>query len=182
VILTTLVLVVHQRGIGLLRRSTQTSSGLFMGVLVVFMILVAPLAGRLSDRRGWRAWVVMVGIGVMIPGVLLIGFAHGAAVLGAGLALTGLGMGALTTPLLALVGDLVPAEVRGSAVGCLQLFGDAGGALGPIVGTSLLATTSASFAASAVALALVLPLCAWLVVAERTHGQAGEAGATRSTP
>jgi MFS family permease len=108
VILTTLVLIIHERSITLGRFSDQTSSGLFMGVLVVFMVLVAPLAGRLSDRRGWRGHVVMAGIVAMVPGVLLIGVARSPAVLAGGLALVGLGMGALTSPLLALLGDLVP--------------------------------------------------------------------------
>ncbi len=172
VILTTLVLIIHTRGIAVGHLSDQTSAGVFMGFLVVFMILVAPLAGRLSDRHGWRAHVVMAGTAAMVPGVLLIGLAASATTLAAGLALVGLGMGALTSPLLALLGDLVPSDMRGSAVGCLQLFGDAGGALGPIVGTSMLGATSAlPYVGTAALLALTLPLGRWLTAAERAHGR-----------
>lgn len=170
VILTTLVLIIHERAIKVSHLSDETSAGVFMGFLVVFMILVSPLAGRLSDRQGWRARVVMAGTIAMLPGVLLIGWAASAATLATGLALVGLGMGALTSPLLAMLGDLVPADMRGSAVGCLQLFGDAGGAVGPIVGTSMLGGTSMlPYIGTAGLLALTLPLGGWLSAAERRH-------------
>jgi MFS family permease len=172
VILTTLVLIIHERSIRVGHLSDQTSAGVFMGFLVVFMILVTPLAGRLSDRHGWRAHVVMAGVAAMVPGVLLIGIATSAVTLATGLALIGLGMGTLTSPLLALLGDLVPSEMRGSAIGCLQLFGDAGGTLGPIVGTSMLGGTGAlPYVATAALLALTLPLGGWLAAAERAHGR-----------
>jgi MFS family permease len=168
VILTTLVLIVHERHVPIGALSDQTSAGAYMGVLVVFMILVTPAAGRLSDRRGWRARVVMAGVLVMAPGALLIGLSASTGALASGLALVGLGMGALTSPLLALLGDLVPAHMRGSAVGCLQLFGDAGGALGPIVGTTLLGRSGAlCYVATAVLLVLMLPLGRLLAAAER---------------
>jgi MFS family permease len=170
VILTTLVLIIHERGIAVGQLSDQTSAGIFMGFLVIFMTFMAPLAGRLSDRRGWRARVVMGGIVVMAPGVLLIGLAASAAPLALGLVLVGLGMGALTSPLLALIGDLVPSDMRGSAVGCLQLFGDAGGVLGPIVGASFIGGAGTpAYVATAVLLALTLPLGGWLAAAERVH-------------
>jgi MFS family permease len=57
--------------------------------------------------------------------------------------LIGLGMGILNGPLLALLSDMVPATRRGEAVGCVQLFGDVGGTLGPVVGT----TADAAFGA-----------------------------------
>jgi hypothetical protein len=54
----------------------------------------------------------------------------------------------------------------------LQLFGDAGGALGPIVGTWMLGGTGAlPYVATAAMLALVLPLGGWLAAPERAHGQ-----------
>ena len=174
VVLTTLVLIIHERGIRVGHLSDQPSAGVFMGFLVVFMMLIAPLAGRLSDKRGWRARVVIAGVVVMMPGVLLIGMAASAVPLAAGLALVGLGMGALTSPLLALLGDLVPSDMQGSAIGCLQLFGDAGGALGPIVGTSLLGGTGMlPYLGTAALLALVLPLGGWLSAAERAHAVDG---------
>jgi len=170
VILTTLVLIIHERGITVGHLSDQTSAGVFMGFLVVFMMLVAPLAGRLSDRRGWRARLVMAGVAAMVPGVLLIGMAASTLPLAAGLALVGLGMGALTSPLLALLGDLVPSDMQGSAVGCLQLFGDAGGTLGPIVGASMLGGRGMlPYLGTAAMLALVFPLGGWLSAAEQAH-------------
>ncbi len=141
VVLASVVLLLHARHLTMFSMSEQTASGGFMGVLMVFMLLMAPLAGRLSDRGGGRARMALGGVAAMVPGILLIGLATTAPVLLVALALVGAGMGASTTPLLAMLGDLVPTEERGRAVGCLQLFGDAGGVLGPIAGTSLLATS-----------------------------------------
>ncbi len=168
VILTTLVLLVHQRGIGLWQLSDQTVSGLFMGLLVVCLMASTPFAGRVSDRPGWRGPLVAAGLLVMCPGLLLTGWATTVAPFGAGIALVGVGMGALTTPLLALLGDIVPAEVRGSAVGGLQLFGDLGGTAGPVLGTVLLKSSqSAAFEWSAALVACMVPVALWLSYVER---------------
>ncbi len=168
VVLTTLVLLVDKNGLAIGPFSNQTSSGLYMGLFVVFMIAAAPLAGRLSDRAGTRARLATVGVVTMAPGMLCIGAATSPALLGVGLALTGLGIATLTTPLAAFVGDLAEAGQRGRAVGWLQLAGDAGGALGPVVGASLLGRAAfLPFAGSAALLVLTVPVGLWLAGAER---------------
>lgn len=142
VVLSSLVLIVDARHLTLFAMPEQLSSAGFMAVLVVFMMLAGLFAGRVADQPGRRTLLLMGGAVVMAPGIVLIGVAGSSVLLFSGLALVGLGMGAVTTPLLAMLGDLVAAEERGRAVGCLQLFGDLGGALGPVAGTSILSTTS----------------------------------------
>ncbi len=149
-----------------------------MGCLVVLQVLVAPIAGRLSDRQGWRARIVMTGVATMVPGVLMVGVGTSAGMLAGGLALIGFGMGSLASPLLALLGDLVPPAMRGSAVGCLQLFGDLGGTLGPIIGTSMFGMMGAApYVATAALLVLVLPFIGWLASAERERAAGRLVGA-----
>ncbi len=165
VVLASLVLIIHARHLTPFSMSEQTASGAFMGVLVLFMMATSPLAGRLSDRPGQRIRMAMAGIAAMVPGILLVGVAASAPILVAGLALVGAGMGAVTTPLLAMLGDLVPPDERGRAIGCLQLFGDVGGVLGPIAGTSLLATQSLLPYAGTAALLAIAAVAAWRVLA-----------------
>ncbi len=175
VVLTTLVLLVRDRHIALGSLSAQTSSGLFMGIVVVCMVLASPAAGRLSDRPGWRALLATGGLAAMIPGLLLIGLAHAPWSLGFGLSFVGLGMGALAAPRLALIGDLAGPAWRGTALGTLQLCGDIGGSLGPVVGATLLGAGGlAPFAGSAALVALALPAGLFLRGAElRARAAAG---------
>jgi MFS family permease len=174
VILTTLVLLVHQRGLTIWHFSDQTVSGIFMALLVLCLMATAPIAGRISDRQGWRALLIVGGLVVMSPGLVVTGYASTLWTFAAGITLVGLGMGVLTTPLLALLGDIVPGEARGSAVGGLQLFGDLGGVAGPILGTWLLQSSqSAAFVWSAVLVALMIPVALWLAGLERRALPAG---------
>lgn len=168
VVLTTLVLLIHERGIAIGGLSDETASGVFMAALVMAMVASTPLAGRISDRPGGRAPLVAGGLAAMALGILATGFAASASSLGGGLALVGLGMGTLTTPLLALVGDVAPPEVRGSVVGAMQLFGDAGATIGPLLGTVLLGRSDViAYAGTAALLVFVLPVAAWLAIVER---------------
>ncbi len=94
-------------------------------------------AGRRADRTKTRAVIAVQGLAVMIPGYLVLAVTHQLWELIMGLILVGAGMGTANVPLLALIGDFVDRQRRGSAVGVLQLFGDVGGVLGPLLGTPL---------------------------------------------
>jgi MFS family permease len=183
VVLTTLVLVIHERRIAIGGLSDETASGVFMAALVMAMVASTPLAGRISDRPGGRAPLVAGGLAVMAAGLLATGFATSASSLGGGLALLGLGVGTLTTPLLALVGDIAPPEVRGSVVGAMQLFGDAGATIGPLLGTVLLGRSDATaYAGSAALLVFVLPVAVWLAIVERRMAGVAVAASVPSEP
>ncbi|HEX8909772.1 MAG TPA: MFS transporter, partial [Anaeromyxobacteraceae bacterium] len=97
-----------------------------------------------------------------------IAFASTAAALAAGLMLVGAGTGLLAPALLALLSDVTPPETRGSGVAMLQLFGDAGATVGPLLGTVLLSRSDvAAYVGSAALLVLLLPVAAWLGAVER---------------
>ena len=183
VVLTTLVLLIHERGLAIGGLSDETASGVFMAALVMAMVASTPLAGRISDRPGGRAPLVAGGLAAMALGILATGFAASASSLGGGLALVGLGMGTLTTPLLALVGDVAPPEVRGSVVGAMQLFGDAGATIGPLLGTVLLGRSDViAYAGTAALLVFVLPVAAWLAIVERRMTMAVVAATVPAEP
>jgi predicted MFS family arabinose efflux permease len=175
VLVATLVLLVDSRHMSLLGLPVEATSGLFLAFMLAFEALAAPFAGRLADRPRGRASTAIIGLWLMIPAFVGVAFARTPSVLLPSLALAGLGMGTLTLPLLALMGDLVPAAAQGSGVGTLQLFGDTGGTLGPILGTAALAAFGAAvpYIGTAVVLACGLPLAAWLVAAERRASRAG---------
>ena len=163
-VLTTLSLLAHARGVSLLGFGDKGTSSLLMGLMVVVSALTMPLAGRWGDRHRAHAAIALAGLIALVPSLVLIALASTATGLLAGIALMGLGSGALSPSLLALVGDLVPRDRRGVAVGVLQLWGDIGGTLGPLVGTVLFAgSLRAPYLVTAVLLACFIPLAARLV-------------------
>jgi MFS family permease len=86
-------------------------------------------------------------------------------------------MGALGPSLLALVAALVAPERRGRAAGALQLCGDAGGVLGPIVGTTLtVGGHSTPYLVCAGVLSVVLPVAVWLARLERRAARPAAGG------
>ena len=143
-ILTTLALLVHARHFSVLGRDEQGTAGLLMGVMIVVDATTAPLAGRLGDRLSARTRrVATFGMVLLAAGLAVIGLAHRAAGVATGLALVGLGTAGLSPSLLVLMGRIVPSERRGTGAGMLQLCGDVGGVLGPLVGTALLSGNTA---------------------------------------
>ncbi len=114
-----------------------TLTGLLTAGRTTLSMLVAPLAGTLSDRLGNR-WLVMVvslaagAVGLGLTGAaglwpVLIGILVGAAASGS--------VQSLATT---LTGDLVGRAQRGRAIGLQHTVGDLGSALGPPVAYALL--------------------------------------------
>lgn len=174
-VLTTVTLLVHARGISLLGLGDKGTSSLLMGVMVVSSVIVMPLAGRWGDRHRIHAPIALVGLIVLVPALVLTALLPSAVGLFAGFGLIGLAAGALSPALLALVGDSVPGERRGVAVGMVQLCGDIGGTLGPLVGTVLFTgSLRAPYLASAVLIACFIPLAARLLPAKRRGSPVAE--------
>lgn len=172
-LLSTLVFVVDRRHLALGSVPTATAGGLFLAMLLAAGALAIPFAGRLADRLRVRAAVSAAGFVVMVPGYVLLAASRDLVSWIPGLVLVGAGMGAAGVPLLALLGDLVEAARRGSAVGAFQLFGDLGGTLGPLVGTTVVLSFGARIPYLAMAGIIVIGagLAGWLGRIEHVRGQ-----------
>ncbi len=167
-VLTTLALLVRERALSLAGLGEQGTSGVLLGLLIVPAGLAMPLAGRLGDRFSAHAAVAAVGLALLIPSLLAVALGRGTLALGAALVAMGFATAALSPSLLALIGDTVPAASRGLSAGLLQLCGDVGGTLGPLVGTALFTGSSElPYLATAVGLVGFLPVALWLARQDR---------------
>lgn len=104
-------------------RSLGLDAAFAPGVLVVMNVvyaLSAYPAGALSDRLGRRG-VFLAGVVLLIAADLALGFAPSLAGVAAGLVLWGLHMGFTQGLLAAFVADAVPADLRGTGYGALNL-------------------------------------------------------------
>lgn len=166
-VLTTTVLLVQDRGIALFGLPGKTTASLFMGWLVVSEALSMPYFGRLADRHSSHATLAAAGVAAIIPAMVIIALGDRSSTLALGFGILGCGVGALGPSALALVGKLVAAERRGLAIGVMQVCSDLGGALGPLVGTSLFSGRSLPYFVSAVVVACFLPVALWLARSAR---------------
>jgi MFS family permease len=162
-VLTTLALLVHGRHMSVLGRNEQGTTGLLIGLMTVVDAVMTPVAGRVGDKRNAHAHVAAAALVALIPGLLLIGFGGTVPFTALGLVFMGAGAAGLSPSLLVLMGRSVPAGRRATGAGLLQLCGDVGGTLGPLVGTALLADHAAlPYAAAAALLACAVPLAVGL--------------------
>jgi hypothetical protein len=167
-VLSTLVLMVEERHYALFRLGPQGTASSLMGLMLVVESFAMPWMGRTGDRLHAHGWLGVAGLASLSMGLATVGLAEGSASLGVGLTLIGLGTGALGPSLLALLPRWVLPENQGTGVGALQLCGDAGGALGPLLGTTLLAgSVRTPYLATAGLVATFLPVGVWLARRER---------------
>ena len=121
-----------------------TVTGLLMLGRTLFNVISAPLSGVISDRLGNR-WSATLGSALLAfasmclialgkPFALVMGILVGAAASG--------GLQTLTT---ALLGDQIPLELRGRAIGVLHTSADLGGAIGPLFAYPLLLSMGYGF-------------------------------------
>jgi len=180
-VLTTLALLVHDRHVSVLGRNEQGTAGLLMGLMTICDAASTPLAGRFGDRWRAHARVATVATALLVPGLVLIGLSSGALGIASGLALVGVAAAGLGPSLLVLMGAIVPRERRGTGAGLLQLCGDLGGMLGPLVGTALLTgSTAVPYLGTAALLACFVPVAAWLAWLEVREVRAPDAAALRA--
>ncbi|MFC7139115.1 MFS transporter [Halosimplex aquaticum] len=136
----TLVLFLDRNGLSVLGFDAQGSSGIFMGITVVAAGVSMYLGGYVSDRRQSRVPTLLVFLGATSLGFVLLAAADSVATLAVACLCIGTGQGGTSGPLMALLGDLVPDDEMGRAVGTNNVFGDVGGGFGPIVTLPLLET------------------------------------------
>ncbi len=103
------------RGLNVSERTLGQST-----VLLSLSGLVAPMAGRAGDRRGRRR-LMSIGVIVCGLGTLIAGTTSSLLVFALGLGFVGMGVVILGTSMTAWVGDAVPYERRGFAIGITEL-------------------------------------------------------------
>lgn len=170
VLLATLVVLVHARGINVPGLASQGSAGVLMTLLMLFRAGASLATGAWLDRRATRTALLLPAAFVAAAGFLGLDLAQNFLSLALALAAVGLGSGALTIPLLTLLSDSAPKSAQGRAMSLYQVYGDLGGSVGPIVGLQVGAVTGYGPIYLGIAAALVLaaaPLY-WVVVKERT--------------
>jgi EmrB/QacA subfamily drug resistance transporter len=125
---------------------SPVKSGATFLPMTILIILVAPQAGRLSDRFGSR-W--FVGIGMTLLSIMLLYFSR----LGAtttfwellpGLILGGVGMGMTMTPVTAAAMSSVPIDKAGVGSAVLNSMRQVGGSLGIAVMGAIVAHVAAT--------------------------------------
>lgn len=110
-------------------------------VVLAYLLAITTLSvgvGRIGDLFGRRR-LLLAGIALFTVGSAACGFASGLAGLIAARAVQGLGAAVMMTLSLALVGETLPKDRTGSAMGLLGTMSAIGTALGPSLGGVLIA-------------------------------------------
>lgn len=111
-----------------------------ISIYVLFSLVGTPIMARLADLRGRRAIfvgdVLLFAAGSLL--VVLAGFTKAWWLLLAGRAVQGFGGGGIFPVAVATIGDQVPAEKRGAALGALGAMFGVAFILGPILGGVLI--------------------------------------------
>jgi MFS family permease len=117
--------------------SFQAVRWVVLAYLLTLTVFTA-IAGRLGDRAGRRR-LLLAGLATFTAASLACGVAPGLAALLAARAAQGLGAAAMMSLAVALVGDIVPPERTGRAMGLLGTTSAIGTTLGPSLGGVLTA-------------------------------------------
>lgn len=96
-----------------------------------------PLLARTSDLRGRRS-VLIAGMAIFVAGSVLVALAPGFDWLLIGRAVQGFGAGGIAPVVAALVGDVMPRERQGPALGSIGAMLGLGFVIGPVLGGILL--------------------------------------------
>ncbi|MBK8012899.1 MAG: MFS transporter [Deltaproteobacteria bacterium] len=104
---------------------------IYVGVIVALVQggLIRRVAPRFGDRR-----LITVGLVLLVPGFLLVGFASSSTVLFIGLAFLAVGSGFSTPCLGALASRYAPQDQQGFAMGIFRSMGAMSRAVGPLIG------------------------------------------------
>jgi EmrB/QacA subfamily drug resistance transporter len=111
---------------------SATKTGAVFLPMTILIILIAPIAGKSSDRVGSR-WLMTAGMSCLAVSLLVfsrLGLESGFWDIFPGLVVGGFGMALVMTPMTAAVLGSVPVEKSGVGSGVLNTFRQVGGALG----------------------------------------------------
>jgi MFS family permease len=152
----------------------EVAVGVTIGMFSVAALLLRPLSGRLSDRRGRRLVIVL---GALLVTVSIAGYVvtSSLAELLALRLVTGAGEAFFYTGAASAINDLAPEDRRGEALSLFSLALYAGLAIGPVIGEAMLdaASFDAAWAVAGVS-ALAAGALGAAMPETRPHGVAGE--------
>lgn len=118
--------------------ATPRDASWLITAYVLANLVGTPLLGRLSDRKGRRS-IYSLSMGIFALGSLGVVFAPNLAGMVAARALQGFGSGGIFPVASAVIGDVVPREKRGSALGMLGATFGLAFLIGPPIGGLILA-------------------------------------------
>lgn len=144
---------------------------LFTGLGVVGLILIGP-AGFAADRFGRKPLIVPTGY-VAAIGVVASAFAPTLELFVAGLLFSAIGTGISGPAPAAFVADIVPHQLRGSAMGVYRTYGDLGIVLSPPLSGALADATSLPIALAANGVFLAFAVTVFLVVVSEPRRTVG---------
>jgi len=147
--------------------------GAIMGSQIVAVILTKPYMGRISDKIGRQMPIVVGSIVCSLP-LLAIPFTTHFSILLLLSIMYGVGFATVTASTPALVSELVPTSLVGSAMGFLGTIMDVGQTLGPIITGLILATSLAYVGAFSALTAVLLFSCVIFVVSKVTKTSSKE--------
>ena len=143
----------------------KQGAALLLGGMVLTLGVTTVVMSRFG--RGRELGVGVFGLALGMAG---IGAARGPWALGAAVLGLGVGAGMVSASVLTCLQARVPEARRGVALGWLQLAGDVGGVLGPVVGSALFgAGVGVPYEVTAVLLVVMLPLV-WRVLGRTEEG------------
>lgn len=146
--------------------------GYFFTTFAITLVLVRPLTGALSDRRG-RGAVIVPGLLVTSGALLTLAGAGGAPAFLGSAVLYALGFAAVQPALMALVIDRAPPDRRGAAMGTFSTAMDLGISIGSFVwGVVAQRLGFPAMYAACAAVALVALGAYALSIRERASGEA----------
>jgi len=139
VFLATTALYVEHYGIQVFGLGADGMSGLLMAVMMLSKGISTFLIGRVIDGAETRTSFSLIGASLGGLAFLLWAAFPNLPSIAIGLLLLGACSGIMSSPLLALLGDVSKEELRGRTLGVYQVFGDIGGTLGPVFGINVAA-------------------------------------------
>lgn len=161
VLLATLAVMLKGRGLYVFGLGAEGSAGLLMAVMMAARGAASLATGRYLDRASSRTGLLLPAMLLVAAGFVGLALTTDVTITVVALLVVGAGSGALTIPLLTLLGDVAPKHLHGRALSVYQWSSDLGGALGPVVGLELghdFGYEVIYFAVGAAILVLVLPL------------------------
>jgi EmrB/QacA subfamily drug resistance transporter len=167
--------------------ASVSEAGLFLAPSTLGMLLLGPVAGRLSERVGSRVPLILGGMTTTVSFVMLaVAHSHHWEIYVAS-AILGAGIGLAFASLANLIVEAVPREQTGVATGMNTVMRTLGGSVGGQIGASVLAGTvvagvpseagftgSFALAAGACALATLASLAVPRRHAAQARGATGE--------